>query len=81
MFMGFTVVFVFCEFGHRLSKAFGEIEYIIEKLHWYKFPVQMWKLLPTLVMGAQKPAKLSVFGSVSCTREDFKKVCIAKKID
>lgn len=71
-------VFVCCEFGHKLSKAFEEINDTIDRLNWYKFPVQIWKCLPILIVGAQTPATISVFGSVSCTREDFKNVRMSK---
>ena len=31
-----------------------------------------------LIGGAQESASLKVFGSVSCTREDFKNVCLSQ---
>lgn len=36
----------------------------------------MQQKLPILIAVAQKPVSLSVFGSISCGREDFKKVSI-----
>ena len=72
----FALVFVCCEFGHKLSNAFEQIDNQIGELHWYGFPVQVWKMLPTLIAGAQKSCGLRVFGSASCTREEFKNVCI-----
>ena len=75
LFLAFALVFVCCEFGHKLSKSFEEIDKTIGKLRWYKFPLHTWKMLPTLIFGAQEPATLRVFGTVSCTREDFKNVC------
>lgn len=74
-------VFVCCEFGHKLSYAFEEIDHVITQLDWYKFPLQLEKLLPILVVCAQQPADLRVFGSVSCAREDFKTVCLTKLIN
>lgn len=67
-------VFVCCEFGHKLSAAFEEISDAIDRLNWYKFPAKTWNELPILIAGAQIPATLTVFGSVSCTREEFKNV-------
>lgn len=67
-------VFVCCEFGEKLSNAFDEIDSVIKQFDWYKFPVKLGKMLPMLIASAQEPAKLSVFGSISCAREDFKNV-------
>lgn len=75
MLTAFAIVFVCCEFGHRLSKSFDKIDLDIGRLHWYKFPVQLWKMLPILMVGTQEPVTLRVFGSIFCAREDFKNVC------
>lgn len=74
MFLSFALVFVCCEFGHKMSTAFEQIDHVIGKSHWYRFPLHVWKMLPMLVAGAQESAGLRVFGSVSLTREDFKNV-------
>lgn len=79
MLTAFAIVFICCEFGHKLSKSFEKIDLEIDRLHWYKFPVHLWKMLPILMIGAQESAELKVFGSISCTREDFKNVCTFKK--
>lgn len=76
MSISFAIVFLCCEFGHKLSKAFEQIDCVIDKLHWYKFPLHIRKMLPILITNAQEPVALRVFGSVSCAREDFKNVCI-----
>lgn len=70
----FTLVLVSCEFGHRLSMAYDEIDLVIDQMHWYKFSAKLWKMLPILMNGCQIPIYLRVFGSTSCTREDFKRV-------
>lgn len=74
MLLAMGYVFVFSELGHKLSTAFEDISDAIGSLNWYRFPVETWKALLTLISGAQEPAILTVFGSVSCTRADFKNV-------
>lgn len=70
------IIFACCEFGHKLSEAFDQIDYyIIGKLRWYNLPMYTRKMLPIVIMSAQEPATLNVFGSISCTRVDFKTVC------
>lgn len=70
----FVIIFVICEIGHRVSKAFEETDILFDRLHWYSFPIEMWHMLPTVFAAAQEPIVFNVFGSISCSREDFKKV-------
>lgn len=72
----FALVYISCEFGHRLSTAFIEIDHEIGQIHWYKLPQKIWKMLPLAMAAAQKPIYLRVFGSIACAREDFKAVCM-----
>lgn len=73
-FSAFAVVFICCEFGQKLSKSFDRIDHVITQLDWYRFPVNVCKFLPTFIAGAQEPTVLRVFGSICCTRTDFKNV-------
>lgn len=70
----FAFVFLACEFGHKLSSSFDEIDYEIGQMHWYKFPVNLWKLFPILIANTHEAVHLRVFGSSLCAREDFKRV-------
>lgn len=65
---------VVCELGHSISIEYEEIDYEIGQFDWYAFPVDLWPMLPTLIIGVQQPAGIDVFGIISCSREDFKKV-------
>lgn len=69
-------IFLICDLGYRISNAFGKIDYTIVKLNWYKFPIEIKKLLPILIIGAQQPVELEVFGSVSCSYEIFQTVSL-----
>lgn len=72
----FVLIFLSCEFGHKLSCAFNEIDFGIGQMYWYRCPAKVWKLLPMLMAFAQEPVFLRVFGSTSCARSDFKGVCV-----
>lgn len=75
MFWTFFYILIACECGERVSSAFGEIGYVVCQFDWCLFPVEMWKMLPTILIFAQQPVEIPIFGSISCTRETFKKVC------
>lgn len=65
-----------CDLCEKTCDTYNEIGSEINQLDWYLFPLEVKKLLPMIVMNAQKPVKLECFGSViSGDRETFKKVC------
>lgn len=70
----FGVVFVTCDLGQRLTDAFDEICDDIVALKWNRFPLQIQRLLPTILIGTQSPVVLDCFGSISVLRDTFKKV-------
>ena len=57
-----------------MSNAFEEIDDGIGQLDWYLMPDDLQRMLPFLIAVSQKPVILRAFGSISCEREDFKKV-------
>ena len=71
-----VLVFVACEIGERGSEKITEIEDEINKFDWYLFPMPIQQMLPTILISIQKPAIIECFGSISCTREQFKMVKI-----
>ena len=74
MFWTFAGIFGICEFGQQFSRSFDEINDIYDRLAWYKFPNDVQHALPTLMVVAQKPIELHVFGSISCSRITLKSV-------
>lgn len=70
----FVIILMSCEFGQKLTNAFDQIDYEFCRFNWYKLPFDMWQMLPILIAASQKSIGLCVFGSISCEREDFKKV-------
>lgn len=78
MLMSLGSVSLYCELGHRVSNTFEEINRSLDRMKWYLFPVKIWHMLPIVIVAAQEPITFSVFGTVSCSREDLKTVRIQK---
>lgn len=75
MFWSFASVFGICEFGERLSGTFAEINDVyVQFADWRLFPYKSRRMLTQVMMVAQKPIELRVFGSISCGRITFKDV-------
>lgn len=77
IFYGFwatNLVFAACELGQRLSNAFSEIDGRIGELDWYLLPIEIRRMLPTIILYAELPLVVQFFGSLTCCREQFKKV-------
>lgn len=74
VFYAFLWVFISCELGERFCNSIDEICDVIERLNWYSFSIEVQRMLPFIIIIAQQPVALEVFGSVLCQRETFKKV-------
>lgn len=69
-----NLVFAVCELGQRFSNAFSEIDGWIGELDWYLLPIEIKRILPTIILYVEQPFVVEFFGSMSCSREQFKKV-------
>lgn len=69
-----NLVFTACEFGQRLSNAVSGIDDVLIQIDWYRLPIKIQRALPAIILYAQEPAAIDFFGSLSCSREQFKKV-------
>lgn len=74
MFWSFFVIFGICEFGERLSGTFAEINDVYDQFVWYLFPNRAQHMLPILLIVAERPVEVRVFGSNACGRITFKNV-------
>lgn len=74
VFWSFTLIFGVCEFGERLSATFEKINDVFGQSAWYLFPRKAKLMLPTLMIIAQKPLYLHVFGRITCGRITFENV-------
>lgn len=75
----FALIFVVCELGERASLAFREIDCMTGQLNFYDFPYKMKKILPVFMAMVSVPFNMSVFGSLTCGREPFRKVGLFDK--
>lgn len=67
-------IFVVCELFQQMSNAFDEIHDKILGLSWYRFPTEINRMLPTILMITQQPVEFKCFGSIACSRDTLKKV-------
>lgn len=74
-----SMVFAACEFGQRFSIAFNEIDDVVGQTDWYLLPIEIKRMLPIIIINSQQPCALEFFGSLSCSREQFKKVKLFSK--
>lgn len=69
-----------CEGGEILSNKSNGIIDVITQFDWYLLPIEIKQMLPMLIINAQQPMLLKFFGNVSCSREQYKKVCVIRII-
>lgn len=69
-----VLVLIPCEFGQQAGDAFGEVDDVLSQLDFYLLPIEIQRMLPKIIMYAQEPLVLQFFGSLCCTRDQFKKV-------
>lgn len=81
MLHSFGLNFFFCEFGSRISGQFEELGDVIYQSAWYSYPLDVQRLLPTILIAAQDPFIVSVFGNISCTREAFINVSLIRRME
>lgn len=80
VFCAFCFVSVACELGERFSGAFEDVSDLIGEFKWYRFPGEVQRLLPILLVHTQRPIALECFGSILCVREALKSVRWIKQI-
>lgn len=74
--ISFGLNFTICEIGERVSGAFVEICDVFDELNWYMLPIEIQRILPTILINAQQPVTLICFGSITCARDTFKRASI-----
>lgn len=70
-----TYISVLCMFGDRTTSHFEEIHNMMcMQLKWNDCPLEIQKLLPMLLLIAEKPVHMKGYMAVKCTREFMKTV-------
>ena len=72
----FNLVLISCEFAEKVTTAFEDIDDEINQLHWYLYPYEVRKFLPTIMITVQDTVNVECFGSIPCNRETFKNVSV-----
>lgn len=75
-----VVVFLACEIGQRFTNSLEDTGDVINELDLYDFPHEIQRMLPIIIKNAQKPVLIKCFGSIACTRDQFKKVKLKEKL-
>lgn len=76
LFLSMTLgqIFLFCYFGDLLTDNFKKVNDMFYQWNWYFLPLDIKRLMPTILCAANYPDYLRGFGNISGTRERFKKV-------
>lgn len=61
-FYPFAVIFMYCEFGQRITSCFLDIDKALWQTDWYAFPIKVQKMIAMMLMGTQEPVGVSGFG-------------------
>lgn len=70
----FGLICIYCELCERIRYGFKEISNAIYNLDWYTYPLEVQRMLPTIVNYAQQSVELEAFGNIPFTRDTFKRV-------
>lgn len=70
----FGNLFISCELGQRVNLAFDECNEMVNQFDWYRFTMEIQRMLPTILNYTQQPVDIKCFGSATCDRETFKYV-------
>lgn len=74
------ILFCICDLFQRITDAYNGINDVMIQFDWYRFPIQINRMLPIILMANQRPVNFECFGSISCNRETFGRVCFNHKI-
>lgn len=66
---------VCCEIGQLSNNLFEEINDQFDQIVWYSYPFEIRLMLSTVFDMVQKSIYLKFFGSMTASRDTFKKVC------
>lgn len=67
-------VFIACELGERACDMFGTVDETMDEIDWYLYPIEIKRMLPIIMIVTQKSVYIQLFGSITASRETFKRV-------
>lgn len=75
MFWSFVLSFIYYEFGEKTSNGFSEFSDGICQINWHSFPIEIQRMMPTVMNVAHQPVLIRGFGILPYLRESSKIVC------
>lgn len=48
----------------------------VDQIDWNSYPMEIQRILPTIMIVTQKPIYVAFFGSITASRETFRRVCV-----
>lgn len=72
--MSFTIIFCVCEFFERTTDHLEKLGDALYECEWHLFPIDMQRILVTVMANAQQPIMIRGFGNTLCIRDSVKKV-------
>lgn len=73
-FIAVITLLVICECVQRFTNTFEEFNVILTQLRWYRYPIDIQRMLIPIIAYVQIPFVINVFGSIGPSREQFRKV-------
>lgn len=73
-----------CEMGERVCGMFSAVDETMDEIDWYLYPIEVQRMLPAIMIVAQKSIYVEFFGSITASRETFQQVsasdCLSLKM-
>lgn len=73
-FWSFISIFFFCELGEQVTSRFEQFNDELDQCCWYLFPIDLQRMIPTVMANTQDNTIIHGFGNTLCTRLSFNKV-------
>lgn len=70
----FSGAFTVCDLSERMSNSFVSVGGLVDQFNWYNFTDDTQRMLLIIFIDVHEPVVFNCFGSVTCSRESFKKV-------
>lgn len=67
-------VYPVCDIGENVTLAYATMNQSIYGITWYECPVKLQRYLVPMILMAEKPFNVNVFGSIDCSRDTFKQI-------
>lgn len=77
VFHAFFTVGLVCEMGERVCDMFSAIDETMDEIDWYLYPIDVQRMLPAIMIVAQKQIYVEFFGSITASRETFRQVSVS----